>query len=448
MKRTPLRLAILASIGMTATVIYAETEAESNEIMEEVVVVGTHIKGVNIAGALPVSQLNRDDLDAAGTLSSEELIGSIPQAGQVAFNSGSEGTSSNSVRGDVASFNLRGLGADSTLILVNGRRMVLNPSSASVNGVPVQFVNTAMIPASGLDRIEILRDGAAAIYGTDAVAGVVNYVLDTDYEGFEIRTRYGQGDSNSLSENAIKVRGGMAFNEEQTHVTFYLDQFNRSGLTAQEIDFTRNSDYRDTGRTPQAFIGNSRLRNVSTFTTWGQFNLGNIDTNGVFSPQGVSGIARSSDGRFHLQPNTASGGQTFNATLNIDDGTLNSDLRYNINDLPIILPDIKRSQFFSTLNHEFDNGMEFFGEVSYYHSEYETYFGPNVISDVNRMYIPKTAYYNPFGAVGSASRLPGLDVSDVPAEGLDVKIDRLRLYDTGPRYIEVETDLLEEVLVH
>lgn len=439
-KRKPLSQAILAAIGASIVSFSLQAQTNSDEI-EEVVVTGTHIKGVDIAGSLPVSQLSKEDLDLAGALSSEELIGSIPQAGQVEFNSGAEGTSSNNVRGDVASINLRGLGSDSTLVLVNGRRMILNPSSTTRDGVPVQFVNTSMIPASGLDRIEVLRDGAAAIYGTDAVAGVINYVLDTDYEGLELKVRHGQGagiNDSSLSENSVRLHGGFEFNEGASNFTFYLDNFNRSGTTAQEIDITKNSDYRQSSRTPSAFVGNTKFRNLSTYTPWGQFNLGNFNSDsGQFQPVGVSGISRSSDGRFHLQPTGASGGTALNSDVEIDDSTLNSDLRYNINDLRQIIPDIKRRQLFTTFNHELDSGIELFSEASYYKSDYESFFGPNVISDINKMYIPKTAYYNPFGPVGSASRLEGLDPDVVPAEGLDVKIDRLRLYDTGPREIEV-----------
>ncbi|MCV6622394.1 MAG: TonB-dependent receptor [Cellvibrionaceae bacterium] len=433
-KPHPLSIAIIASLSAGTAI------AQENAALEEVIVTGTHIKGVDIAGALPVSQLSKEDLDLAGALSTEELIGELPQAGQVEFNSSSEGTSSNNVRGDVASINLRGLGADSTLVLVNGRRMVLNPSSSTRDGVPIQFVNSAMIPASGLDRVEVLRDGAAAIYGTDAVAGVVNYVLDTDYEGFEIKTRYGSGHSDSLGETSIQFRGGFEFNEGASNLTFFASDFNRSGVTAQEIDYTQNSDYRDTDRTPALFVGDSSLRNLSTFTPWGQFNLGTINSDGSFSPVGVSGVARSSDGRFHLQPDTASGGVEYKDGLAIDDGTLNSDLRYNINDLRMIIPNLERRQFFTTFTHEFDSGIELFSEASYYESEYDTFFGPNVISDVNKMYIPKTAYYNPFGAVGNPNRLAGLSTDDVPEEGLDVKIDRLRLYDTGPRKIATESD--------
>jgi len=438
LKQHKLSLAVLAAIAMSSAA--AQDENTLDLVLEEITVTGTHIKGVDIAGSLPVSMLDQDDLDAMGAASTEELIAAIPQAGSVTFNSDDTSTSSNSVRGDVGSLDLRGLGADSTLVLINGRRMVLNPSSSTVNGVPVQFVNTAMIPAMGLDRIEVLRDGAAAIYGTDAVAGVANYVLDTDYEGFEVALRHGSSDGESLNENTLSVHGGFALNDGSTNVTIFASNFNRSGMKASEVEWAQSSDYRENSRTPQDFVGDTSLRNLSTFTPWGQFNLGQVNRqDGSFSPVGVSGIARSSDGRFHLQPEANSGGMSIGNGLKIDDSTLDSSLRYNINELRMLSGDISRNNIFATATHELDDGMEFFSEASYYESDYYSFFGPNVISDVNKMYIPATAYYNPFGAVGSANRFPGLDLADVPAEGLDVKIDRLRLYDTGPRTIDVES---------
>ncbi len=445
-KANKLSLTILGIISMNSTLAQSVNDANNSAedldlILEEVVVTGTHIKGVDVAGALPVSMLDSDDLDAIGASSTEELIAAIPQAGQVTFNSDDTSTSSNSVRGDVGSLNLRGLGADSTLVLVNGRRMVMNPSSSSVNGVPVQFVNTSMLPAMGIDRVEVLRDGAAAIYGTDAVAGVANYVLDTDYEGFEVAVRQGGASGESLNENTISGRAGFEFNGGRTHVTVFGSRFNRSGMEASEVEWAESSDYRESDRTPTDFIGDTSLRNLSTFTPWGQFNLGSIDSaTGAFTPAGVSGIARSSDGRFHLQPEGTSGGTSLGNGIEIDDSTLNSELRYNINDLRMLTGDIKRNNVFATMTHELDNGIEMFSEASYYQSDYASYFGPNVISDVNKMYIPADSHYNPFGPVGSEHRMAGLDLADVPAEGLNVKVDRLRLYDTGPRTIDVEAD--------
>jgi len=164
--------------------------APDNQIVEEVVVVGTQIKGADIAGSLPVSVLNEDDIAATGAVSGDELLRSIPQMGFVGFNE-SVTTGVNAARGDVNSINLRGLGTGNTLTLINGRRMVLHPGTQTENRIPVVTTNSNTLPIAGLSRVEVLRDGAAALYGTDAVAGVVNYVLRDDFEGTELSVRYG-----------------------------------------------------------------------------------------------------------------------------------------------------------------------------------------------------------------------------------------------------------------
>ncbi len=184
----------------------AIAQEQDDEPLEEIVVTGSHIRGADVSGNLPVTTLDKDDLLAVGAGSTEELLAAIPQAGSVEFNSDEGATSSNSVRGDVSSFNLRDLGPDSTLTLVNGRRMVLHPSSATVNGVPIHFVNQNTIPTFGINRVEVLRDGASALYGSDAVAGVVNWVLDDEYEGFEASVRYGASPGTTAGDFGIHFK--------------------------------------------------------------------------------------------------------------------------------------------------------------------------------------------------------------------------------------------------
>lgn len=210
-------------------------DSGDDEAIDEVVVVGSQIQGADTAGSLPVTVMGSDDLDAIGVSSTEDLLRSLPQAGEIDFNSDETGTSSNNVRGDIASLNLRGLGADATLSLLNGRRMVMHPGSQTTNGVPTHFVNLNTVPSMGVKRIEVLRDGAAALYGSDAVAGVVNTVLDTDYEGFEVGVRYGASEGTSLDEATIRLRGGLDFNGGATNLTFFASIFDRNGLRCSTL---------------------------------------------------------------------------------------------------------------------------------------------------------------------------------------------------------------------
>ena len=170
----------------------APNAAAREEDLQEIVVVGSNIRRAEITGILPVTVIEADDIDATGARSGDDLMRSIPQAGDVAFNEGRDAGGINDARGDTASINLRALGTGNTLILLNGRRMVLHPGTQSENLVPVQSVNTNAIPVTGVRRIEVLRDGAAAIYGTDAVAGVINTVLKSNFDGLTVQAEYGE----------------------------------------------------------------------------------------------------------------------------------------------------------------------------------------------------------------------------------------------------------------
>jgi Outer membrane receptor for ferrienterochelin and colicins len=118
----------------------------------------------------------------------------------------------NSSRGDVGAYNLRNMGVGNTLTLLNGRRMVNSPGYQTelLGGdyVPTVSVNTNLVPVWGIDRLEILRDGASAIYGADAVSGVVNNVLQTDYEGFQFRTKMGWYEHFGANDKTFTAKWG------------------------------------------------------------------------------------------------------------------------------------------------------------------------------------------------------------------------------------------------
>jgi outer membrane receptor protein involved in Fe transport len=161
----------------------AAAPAASAASVEEVVVVGSQIQGAKVNTALPVTVVGLDEIRATAAVSGDELFRTIPQAGNVNFNSSFIPGSSNSARGDVNSISLRNIGSGNTLVLLNGRRTVVHPTTQAESLVPVLTYNTNAIPVAGLKRVEVLRDGAGAIYGSDAVAGVINTVLQDHYDG-------------------------------------------------------------------------------------------------------------------------------------------------------------------------------------------------------------------------------------------------------------------------
>lgn len=169
----------------------ASPSGEDGQKLEEIVVTGTHIRGAAPVGSA-LSVYTRDDIKASGALTIDQFIQKLPQnyadVGQ-GTQSFSTNINSRTNLGYGASIDLMGLGTGSTLVLLDGHRMA--PSGASGS-----FVDITTIPTGAVDRVEVLTDGASAIYGSDAVGGVVNFVLKKDYSGAETSALYGSDGSN------------------------------------------------------------------------------------------------------------------------------------------------------------------------------------------------------------------------------------------------------------
>ncbi|HLV48787.1 MAG TPA: TonB-dependent receptor, partial [Aliidiomarina sp.] len=191
----------------------------STDRVERIQVVGSNIRGARSAGALPVTALSEEDIINTGAMSGDELLRSIPQIGDVAFNSERVIGGVNDARGDVSSINLRGIGTGYTLTTLNGRRLVLHPGTQTENFVPVSTVNANTLPVRGLARLEVLRDGAAAIYGSDAIAGVVNYVLKDDVDSSEFSMSHGTSDGTSFGQTTLNGLTGFRFNQGRTYLS-------------------------------------------------------------------------------------------------------------------------------------------------------------------------------------------------------------------------------------
>ena len=164
------------SLLISITLLVPFTVLFADEEVEEVVVTGSQIKGAKITGVLPVTVLSSEDIEAIGPEDGTELLENIAEQGVNYFTEAeSDSGGVNSARGDVGAYNLRNMGVGNTLVLLNGRRLVNNAGYQTelLGGdfVPTMSVNSNLIPTNALDRVELLKDGASAIYGADAVAG-------------------------------------------------------------------------------------------------------------------------------------------------------------------------------------------------------------------------------------------------------------------------------------
>lgn len=209
----------------------------NGDLLEEIVVTGTYIRGSHGVGTNVIT-IDRAAIDRAGFATARDIIRSLPQnsRGGVAENTVIGQASSNFTSGSAV--NLRGLGTDSTLVLVDGRRI-------PVAGIDANFADISSIPAGAIERVEVLPDGASAIYGADAVAGVVNFIMRTDYEGAETKVRYGSVTDGGLRELTVNQTFGTAWTGGNALLSY--EHYEQKPLPYSDRSFTRSADLRPLG---------------------------------------------------------------------------------------------------------------------------------------------------------------------------------------------------------
>ena len=182
--------ALIAVFSVSAGAQEASDDEKQFAPMEEVVITGSRITKTNLTSTSPVTVVGNEDVHTRGITRVEDLINTLPQAL-------SAQSSSSGIGRSTATVNLRGLGADRTLVLVDGKRLPFgSPTSvaADLNQVPTQLV----------ERVEVLTGGASAVYGADAIAGVVNFVMKRDFEGVEVNIQgsryYAENDNGSIGQ--------------------------------------------------------------------------------------------------------------------------------------------------------------------------------------------------------------------------------------------------------
>ncbi len=199
--------------------------ATTPQQLQKVEVTGSSIKRVQDEGALPIQIITKEEIDKAGITSAEQLLATITANGTGADNLSSNtgiqlGSTDRNNNGNTSA-NLRGLGASSTLVLLNGRRV-------STHGAKGNAVDLNSVPLAAVQRVEVLKDGASAIYGTDAIGGVINFILRKDYSGVELtaftdKTDDGGGDINrgsilagwgDLAKDRFNIMASLTFDKQ------------------------------------------------------------------------------------------------------------------------------------------------------------------------------------------------------------------------------------------
>jgi iron complex outermembrane recepter protein len=224
-----LSLALIACAGWLS----APTAIAQQGEIEEVVVTGSYIRGTPEDASSPVSVTTREDMDAIGNPSIVEMLRNMgPMAG---IDGETNQFQSNGLEG-ISNVNLRGLGAGRTLVLLNGNRVVPNPFFIGQDGQ--QFVNTNAIPVIALQRVEVLKDGASATYGSDAVAGVVNFITRNDFRGIEFQGAYKNVDD--ADDDDWDAGGIVGFGTDKLDVVIAGGYQYRGKLQARNKDWALN----------------------------------------------------------------------------------------------------------------------------------------------------------------------------------------------------------------
>lgn len=390
----------------------AADEEEETEKLEKISVVGSRIKRLDAETPQPVLRIDRESLQNTGFSNLGDALRALPFSNAVSITPDDSNTGFAS---GTSSINLRGLGNNQTLVLINGRRAV--PSGASAFNGFQSVIDLNQMPTSAVDSIEVLKDGASAIYGSDAVAGVININLRKDYVGAALDVSYGNLFNTDSGETSVFAIFGAAAGK--TSITITANYFKKNSVANRDIDFASSADMRQDKTAPGqveldptgSFYTGIDWRSTSSFPA--RFFIPGENTLRSFvsptsdpNPNSFVPLSRVTGAGFYdyqkvswMYPEIESRGMTINARHEVSDtlyGFLDASFQ-SVN----ILNAAAGSPFTTT-----DKGA-----------------GVN-----NRLVVPAANPFNPFGERYS------------PGAGQDILLSTYRLVNAGPRYTDATSD--------
>lgn len=231
-KLSPISKAVFFALSAIAASAHAQnTVAAAEPVMQRVEVTGSNIKRMDTETASPVTVLRRDEIKATGANTVRQILDTL-----TSFDTGvikDDGNTSSFARG-ASGASMRGLGTGATLVLLNGRRI---SNYAFADGGKDTFVNVDSIPADVIDRVEVLKDGASAIYGSDALAGVINIITRKSYQGVSVSANYQQGiDPNIGKQQTVGLLAGYGdLEKDRYNVFFNVEGYKRQGYKLRDV---------------------------------------------------------------------------------------------------------------------------------------------------------------------------------------------------------------------
>lgn len=203
--------------------------------IQKVEVTGSSIKRIEGESALPVTVISRDDIEKSGSTTAAELLTKISSSAAAL----TDGASFSDIAGQRGfnGANLRGIGVSSTLVLLNGRRMANFASPGGASGVDLNS-----IPAAAIERVEVLKDGASAVYGTDAISGVINFITRRDFVGATLYGYVHRTKDGGADKDIFTVSGGLGdLNKDRFNIFAVLDYQKTDTLRSTQRDWVKGS---------------------------------------------------------------------------------------------------------------------------------------------------------------------------------------------------------------
>ena len=269
-------------------------EAKDPVKLDSFEVTGTRIRTLGQEqGAIPVFSVPQIELERRGVTRLADIRWAIPQlGGAVGFNDNLVNSGPSRAQQVGTSFNLRGIGGNSTLVLVDGRRVPHTGQEAPGGAGGREDFSIDGIPVSAIERIEILPQGAGAIYGSEAIAGVVNVILKKNYRGADLRVTYDNPFDTDVAQTTVSLTAGARYGKLSTFVT--LSGESQNAMKATDRWWTRTYDDRTFGSTSTSFLNNPAPGAGTLSTQWWHYlstapAIGGLATHVVALPSGSNG---------------------------------------------------------------------------------------------------------------------------------------------------------------
>lgn len=367
-RKRELALAVSAACSMLATGINNPAFAQDN--LEEITVTGSRITKRDLSAPSPILTVGSENFENTASLSIESVVNKLPQfvPGRTQFTAGDIQSSAANTPG-AASLNLRGMGSNRNLVLINGKRP--QPSNATL----VVDVNT--IPSSAIQNVEIITGGASAVYGADAMAGVVNFILKDDFEGIEVDYQTGETEDGDGQENRFSVLVGANAADGRGNVMIGMDWYRREEVMQRDRDFYLNG-WMDPDNGGGGFMNMPSYGAGESAILGGANRPSQAVINSLFPQAPAGAVGNSSEFRFNQDGSifVTQQGYGYNGPYNcLDCGNFsmikkltNGDLLQNLTTSFISFP-MERHSIFMSGEYEIMDGISGFLQGNYVNQE-------------------------------------------------------------------------------